>query len=62
LTEEYKEEILLSKERIEEHLGFALTDDQYPEVAKAIFELASLLIESTSELESIKSQDVLSRK
>ena len=25
------------------------SDDQYPEVAKAIFELASLLIESKSE-------------
>jgi hypothetical protein len=59
---EKNEDHLLSKERIEEHLGFTLTDDQYPEVAKAIFELASLLIESTSELESIKSQDVLSRK
>lgn len=62
MTDKHKKETLLSKERIEEHLGFALTDEQYPEVAKAIFELASLLIESTSELVSIKSQDVLSRK
>jgi len=43
------EDHLLSKERIEEYLGVALTDEQYPVVAKAIFELASLLIESKSE-------------
>jgi hypothetical protein len=46
---EKNEDHLLSKERIEEYLGVALTDEQYPVVAKAIFELASLLIESKSE-------------
>lgn len=39
-------EILLSKEYIENHVGVKLTDGQYSEVAKAIFELASLIIET----------------
>ncbi len=46
MTDKHKEETLLSKERIEEYLGVALTDEQYPDVVKAIVELASLLIEA----------------
>ena len=47
MTKEPHRQILLSKESIEKHLDVTLTDAQYYEVAKAIYELASLIIEST---------------
>lgn len=43
------EEHLLSKEGVEEYVGIGLTDEQYQLIAKAIFELASLIIESNLE-------------
>lgn len=47
MTDNEQREILLSKECIENHVGVKLTDEQYFEVAKAIFELASLIIETS---------------
>ena len=48
MTENEQGEILLSKEYIENHVGVKLTYEQYIEVAKAIFELASLIIETSN--------------
>jgi hypothetical protein len=41
-----QESMLLSKERLELLIGLTLTDSQYKEMALAIFEIASIIIET----------------
>ena len=39
-------QIYLTKEVLEEHLGFTLTYDQYLQLRHAVFELASIIIQT----------------
>lgn len=39
-------QIYLTQEELEEHFGFSITHEQYLEVRHAVFELASIIIET----------------